>query len=103
MKRHLTMFGAHQVVDNVTAGSSTARIAEPLLADVAHNDGRSIADGAITTTVRCLLFRRHSFIVFFLGELKVADARSDGSNLAVRDRLRFQLLKAIELERNFSG
>lgn len=39
-------------------------------------------------------------VVILLSELQIAYARGDGAELAVRNRLRFQLFKAIQLKMN---
>jgi hypothetical protein len=100
MQRHLAMLRAHQMVDDVRAGSSTARIAEPLLADVAHDDSGSVADATVAAAPRSqMTLRRDMIFVVFFGELKVAEARGDRADFpATRYRRRFQLVEAIELK-----
>lgn len=100
MQRHLAMLRAHQVVDDVGTGSSTAGIAKPFFADVAHDDGRGIADSAVAATPSGQMTLRCDVIfVLFLSELKIVDACSDGADFpATRNRRRFQLVEAIELK-----
>lgn len=46
------------------------------------------------------LFRRDVIVVVFFSKIQIIDTRSNCTDLTVRDRLRFQLLEAIELEKN---
>lgn len=94
------MLGAHQMMDDVRARSSTARVTEPLLTNVAHYDGGGVADSAVPAAMRSESLRRDVIVIVLLSELQIAYARGDSAELAVRNRLRFQLFKAIQLKMN---
>lgn len=94
------MLGAHQMMDDVRARSSTARITEPLLTNVAHDDGGGVADSAVPAAMRSESLGRDVIVIVLLSELQIAYAGGDSAELAVRNRLRFQLFKAIQLKIN---
>lgn len=85
-------------MNDVGTRGSTAGIAEPLLANVAHDNRRGVADPAVAATVGRQLFRRDTIIVIFFSKVQIVDTRSYCVDLTVRNRLGFQLFKAIELK-----
>jgi hypothetical protein len=97
MQSHFSMFGANQMMNNVRAGSVATSIAEPFLANVAHDNSRWLANSTIATAMSRQLLTRNLIIVLLL-KLQFIQARRDGIDLAIRDRLRFQLVEAIQLK-----
>lgn len=98
MQSDFAMFGTYQMMDDVRSRSATARVAEPLFANVAHDNSRSIANSTVTTTVGGNSSRGNSFVIVFFGKLQITHSHTDCIDLAVRNRLRLQLFEAVQLK-----
>lgn len=103
MQGHFTVLSTNQVMDDVRARSSSARVAEPLLADVAHDNRSGIRISAVAATVWTDDEIQSMVVVLFFSKLQVTEPGCYAADLAVGYGLRFQLLEAIHLKRETHG
>lgn len=90
-------------MDDMRAGGSAARVAEPLLTNVAHDNRTGVGVTTVAATVRTNHEIRGMVVVLLLCELQVTETRCNAADLAVGYGLRFQLFEAIELKSESFG
>lgn len=73
MQRYFPMFRSYQMVHDVRTRSAAATVAEPLLADITHDDRARFVDTAVATGVRRQLLALRDGIIFVLLELQLTD------------------------------
>lgn len=73
MQRHFPVFRPYQMVHDVRSRGAATAIAEPLLADVTHDDRARFVDTAVATGVRRQLLTLGHGVIFVFLELQFTD------------------------------